>query len=162
MSKLTLLLVPAPDLQHLRVMVKPVAFIPGLVQRIVGLSRPLAEHWIMISLSSSRHCEVWGVGVNFSLSETQVKTPYTHYTCGGMGAGQSLFCAVRLADEMTLSWCESCSQVYGEMWLHANTKNWWRLRSIRGWDLTHRAWLDNIMSGCLAQFNATDRNLPWR
>lgn len=28
---------------------------PALVQRMVGLSLPLAEHWMVILLSSSRH-----------------------------------------------------------------------------------------------------------
>lgn len=49
---------------------------PALVQRMVGISLPVAEHWMVISLSSSRHWAGWGVGVNFSFSETQVKTPH--------------------------------------------------------------------------------------
>lgn len=47
---------------------------------MVGGSLPLAEHWMGISLSNSKHWEGCGVGVNFSFSETQVKAQHTSHT----------------------------------------------------------------------------------
>lgn len=63
---------------------------PALVQRMVGLSRPLAEHWMVISLSSSRHWEGWGVGVNLSFSATQVKTTQAYYIGGKHKRGRAV------------------------------------------------------------------------